>query len=134
MHVVLGQSFHAAQLTQRVEVADEGHPRVGCLPVALEERFLATEAETGSGSPRALTLVYAAGQGDGKTRGKHLTREYHRVVSVSIPRRWPQCRSERDNRADRFSRTSLGSEIGATVGNAGSARKDGPVLAAVVIP
>jgi propionate CoA-transferase len=37
--------------------------------VALEARFLATQAETGTGSPHALTLVYAAGQGDGKTRG-----------------------------------------------------------------
>src|SRR4051794_40845585 len=37
--------------------------------IALEERFLATERETGTGSPRGITLVYAAGQGDGKERG-----------------------------------------------------------------
>ena len=39
------------------------------IAVALEARFLATERETGTGAPGQLTLVYAAGQGDGKTRG-----------------------------------------------------------------
>jgi propionate CoA-transferase len=39
------------------------------IAVALEARFLATQTETGTGSPNGLTLVYAAGQGDGKERG-----------------------------------------------------------------
>lgn len=41
------------------------------IAVALEARFLETQAESSEniGSPKALTLVYAAGQGDGKEKG-----------------------------------------------------------------
>lgn len=53
-------------------VATGGFVGIGfaeAVAVALEERFLQTRTATGQGSPAGLTLVYAAGQGDGATRG-----------------------------------------------------------------
>ena len=53
-------------------VATSGFVGIGFaegIAIALEQRFLAAQAQTGLGSPQGLTLVYAAGQGDGKDRG-----------------------------------------------------------------
>ena len=39
------------------------------IAIAIEQRFLGADPQSPAGSPRNLTLTYAAGQGDGKDRG-----------------------------------------------------------------
>lgn len=61
-----------ARIRDNDTVATGGFVGIGFaenIAVALEERFLDSQRDAGSGHPRNLTLVYAAGQGDGKTRG-----------------------------------------------------------------
>jgi len=53
-------------------VATSGFVGIGfaeAIAIALEQRFLAGAEGNGMGGPSGLTLVYAAGQGDGKERG-----------------------------------------------------------------
>src|SRR5262245_20679168 len=53
-------------------VATSGFVGIGfaeAIAIAVEQRFLAGAEGNGMGGPSGLTLVYAAGQGDGKERG-----------------------------------------------------------------
>ena len=55
-----------------VTIATGGFVGIGFaenIAVAIEQRFLGADIPSLTGSPRNLTLVYAAGQGDGKERG-----------------------------------------------------------------
>ncbi len=71
----LGKVVSAAEAVQLIRssdtVATGGFVGIGFaegIAIALEQRFLAS-TESGAGEPRDLTLVYAAGQGDGGQRG-----------------------------------------------------------------
>src|SRR5262247_542268 len=53
-------------------IATSGFVGIGfaeSVAIALKERFLRGVEANGMGEPTGLTLVYAAGQGDGKARG-----------------------------------------------------------------
>lgn len=60
-------------------VATDGFVGIGFaenIAIAIEQRFLGADPQSPAGSPRNLTLTYAAGQGDGKDRGlNHLGHE-----------------------------------------------------------
>jgi propionate CoA-transferase len=72
--IVVGAPGSSLDPQPRYTVATSGFVGIGFaenIAVALEELFLENQPATrkGLGTPRDLTLVYAAGQGDGKHRG-----------------------------------------------------------------
>ena len=77
----------ARQIRDGDTVATGGFVGIGFaenLAVAIEKRFLGEDPASPAGSPRDLTLAYAAGQGDGKERGlNHLGHEG--LVSYNLP-------------------------------------------------
>ena len=76
------------------------------IALALEERYLASEGEApyAQGKPRNLTLIYAAGQGDGKEKGlNHFAHEgmLKRGIGAGIGAWRPRCSSLRSQTRSR---------------------------------
>jgi propionate CoA-transferase len=69
---IISAADSALLICDGVTIATGGFVGIGFaenIALAIEQRFLGTSPHTQTGSPRNLTLVYAAGQGDGKERG-----------------------------------------------------------------
>jgi len=72
LHKIVSASEAVSRIRDGDTVATGGFVGIGFaenIAVALERRFLGEDPQASAGSPRDLTLVYAAGQGDGKERG-----------------------------------------------------------------
>jgi propionate CoA-transferase len=80
----------ARQIRDGDTVATDGFVGIGFpenIAVAIEQRFLGNDPQAEAGTPRNLTLTYAAGQGDGKDRGlNHLG--YEGLVGRVIGGHW----------------------------------------------
>ena len=69
---VISAADSALLIGDGVTIATGGFVGIGFaenIAVAIEQRFLGTASLSLAGSPKNITLVYAAGQGDGKERG-----------------------------------------------------------------
>ena len=78
-HKIVSPAEAARLIRDGDTVATGGFVGIGFaenMAIAIEQRFLGNDPQSPAGSPRNLTLTYAAGQGDGKERGlNHLGHE-----------------------------------------------------------
>jgi propionate CoA-transferase len=90
MSKIISAAEAARKIRDGDTVATDGFVGIGFaenIAIAIEQRFLGNDPESPAGSPRNLTLTYAAGQGDGKERGlNHLG--YEGLVGKVIGGHW----------------------------------------------
>ena len=115
-HVVVDDPPHAAELAQRIEVADERHPRVGGAPVLLEERLRGREhrgedagldrlqaarpARRCRGSRRPATSAVERSTREERVAGvEHLRRE-HASLRQNSAWTWSRAAADRRRRRD----------------------------------
>src|SRR5487761_2300430 len=90
LNKIISAADSARLISDGVTIATGGFVGIGFaenIAVAIEQRFLGADIKSLAGCPRNLTLIYAAGQGDGKERG--LNRFGHEgLVSRVIGGHW----------------------------------------------